>query len=125
MALSEIIVTQNSHGKVAITKERLGRIKKNARKYIAYWREYPDMLVDFYLTGWDETIKPTFQLMFYQRVFLRVGMRYKYVYAVYPRAYSKSFLSVLIQVLRCILYPGAQLFTTAGGKILNYFNKKN
>lgn len=31
-------------------------------------------------------------------------------------AYSKSFLSALIQMIRAILYPGAQLFTTAGGK---------
>jgi hypothetical protein len=43
-------------------------------------------------------------------------MRYKYVYAVYPRAYSKSFLSVLILMIRCILFPGADLFSTAGGK---------
>jgi hypothetical protein len=43
-------------------------------------------------------------------------MRYKYVYAVFPRAYSKSFLSVLILMIRCILYPGAKLFSTAGGK---------
>ena len=51
-----------------------------------------------------------------EKCFLRVSMRYKYVYAVYPRAYSKSFLSVLILMIRCILYPGAHLFSTAGGK---------
>lgn len=43
-------------------------------------------------------------------------MRYKYVYAVYPRAYSKSFLAVMILMLRAILYPRAHLFATAGGK---------
>jgi len=43
-------------------------------------------------------------------------MRFKYVYAVYPRAYSKSFLSVMIQMIRCILYPGAHIFSAAGGK---------
>ena len=31
-------------------------------------------------------------------------------------AYSKSFLSVLILLIRGILYPKAQLFSTAGGK---------
>lgn len=69
-------------------------------------------------TGGDpeKASKLTFKLFFYQRCFLRIGMRYKYVYAVYPRAYSKSFLSALIQMIRAILYPGAQLFTTAGGK---------
>jgi hypothetical protein len=43
-------------------------------------------------------------------------MRYKYVYAVFPRAYSKSFLSVMVLLIRAILYPGAKLFSTAGGK---------
>lgn len=31
-------------------------------------------------------------------------------------AYAKSFLSVLIQMIRCILYPRAKLFVTSGGK---------
>jgi hypothetical protein len=57
-----------------------------------------------------------FTFYFYQRVFLRVVMRYQYVYAVFPRAYSKSFLSVLAFMVRCILYPGAHLFVTSGGK---------
>jgi hypothetical protein len=43
-------------------------------------------------------------------------MRYKYVYMVFPRAYSKSFLSVLVLMCRCILYPRAKLFVTSGGK---------
>ena len=43
-------------------------------------------------------------------------MRYKYVYMVFPRAYSKSFLSVLTLMCRCILYPRSKLFVTSGGK---------
>mgnify|MGYP000594452118 FL=1 len=43
-------------------------------------------------------------------------MRYQYVYAVFPRAYSKSFLSVMALIVRCILYPGVHLFVTSGGK---------
>lgn len=43
-------------------------------------------------------------------------MRYQYVYMVFPRAYSKSFLSMMVLMIRCILYPGAHLFVTAGGK---------
>ena len=31
-------------------------------------------------------------------------------------AYSKSFLSVLVLMIRCVLYPGAKLFVTSGGK---------
>jgi len=43
-------------------------------------------------------------------------MRHRHAYAVFPRAYSKSFLSVLALMLRCILYPGSHLFVTSGGK---------
>ena len=43
-------------------------------------------------------------------------MRYKYVYATFPRAYSKSFLSTLSLMLKCILYPRSKLFVTSGGK---------
>lgn len=35
---------------------------------------------------------------------------------VFPRAYSKSFLSVLALMIRCILYPRAKLFVASGGK---------
>ena len=43
-------------------------------------------------------------------------MRHRYVYATFPRAYSKSFLSMMVLMLRCILYPGSELFVTTGGK---------
>lgn len=43
-------------------------------------------------------------------------MRYKYAYFVFPRAYSKSFLSIMVLMCRCILYPGCKLFITSGGK---------
>ena len=60
----------------------------------------------------------TFNFYFYQRIFLRVVMRHRYVYATFPRAYSKSFLSVMALMLRCILYPGSHLFVTTGGKFI-------
>ena len=77
----------------------------------AFFREYPDLLVD-YMKGPDST----FQFYFYQRVFIRIVMRHRYVYATFPRAYSKSFLSMMVLMLRCILYPNAHLFVTTGGK---------
>jgi len=58
----------------------------------------------------------TFHFYYYQRIFLRIVMRHRYVYATFPRAYSKSFLSMMVLMLRCILYPGAELFVTTGGK---------
>ena len=43
-------------------------------------------------------------------------MRHRYVYAVFVRAWSKSFMSVMALMLKAILYPGAKLFSVAGGK---------
>ena len=43
-------------------------------------------------------------------------MRHKIVYATFVRAWSKSFMSVMGLMLKCILYPGAKVFTVAGGK---------
>ena len=74
------------------------------------------MFIDFMQTGGNPEVKKMLELRFYQRVFLRVAARFKYVYAVYPRGYSKSFLAVLTMMIRAILYPGAKLFTVAGGK---------
>ena len=104
--------------KIGISEERIEAIKPILRQYISFWREYPDLFIDFMQTGGhpDKEKELTFHLFFYQRVFLRIAMRYKYVYAVYPRAYSKSFLTVLIMMIRCILFPGVHLFSSAGGK---------
>ena len=35
---------------------------------------------------------------------------------VSTRAYSKSFLAVLLNMIKCILYPGIKVFITSGGK---------
>ena len=43
-------------------------------------------------------------------------MRHRYMYATFPRAYSKSFLSVLILMIRCVLFPNGHLFVTTGVK---------
>lgn len=117
MALQDLLNLSNNQKKIGISEERIEAIKPALRGYIAFWREYPDLFVDFMQTGGDPEKKEklTFKLFFYQRVFLRISARYKYVYATYPRAYSKSFLSVLILMIRCILYPGAHLFSAAGG----------
>ena len=116
MALQDLIAITQKHDKIGISEERIEAIKPVLRKYIAYWREYPDMFVDFLQTGGDPDRPKQLKFYFYQRVFLRIACRYKDVYAVFPRGYSKSFLAVLSLMIRCILYPGAKLFTAAGGK---------
>ena len=109
--LMELSVAKNTK-KMGLSEERIRAAIPVIREYIAYWREYPDMFVEF-LCG---TNPENFHLYFYQRVFLRAVMRHRYAYATFPRAYSKSFLSVLVLMLRCVLYPGAHLFVTTGGK---------
>ena len=117
MALQDLLKVSSNKKKVGISEERIEAIKPVLRDYIAYWREYPDMFIDFLQTGMDGQVPENgLRFFFYQRVFLRAAMRYRYVYMVFPRAYSKSFLSVLVLMCRCILYPRSKLFVTSGGK---------
>ena len=111
MALQDLLNLSTNRKKIGLSEERIRAIIPAARQYISFWREYPDLFVDF-MKGPDST----FNLFFYQRVFMRAAMRHKYVYAVFPRAYSKSFLAVMILMIRCILYPRCKLFVTSGGK---------
>lgn len=110
MALQDLLNLSNQHKKIGLSEERVKAMIPEARKYIAFWRDYPDIFIDFMAQG------TTFELYYYQRVFLRGVIRHKYFYGVFPRAYSKSFLSMMILIIRCILYPGAKLFVTSGGK---------
>lgn len=113
MALQDLLDLSDSRKKIGLSEERVRAVIDVGRQYIAYWREYPDMFVDYLL----EMGNPQdFKFFFYQRVFLRIAMRHQYVYAVFPRAYSKSFLSIMTLMIRCILYPKCKLFVTSGGK---------
>ena len=114
MGLAELMAVSldKSRKKVGLSEERIKTQLPYIRQYISFWREYPDIFVEFLCGSNPEN----FHLFFYQRVFLRAVMRHRYAYATFPRAYSKSFLSVLILMLRCVLYPNAHLFVTTGGK---------
>ena len=112
MSLQTLLEINQQHDKKqGLSEERINNQLENIRKQIAFFRWYPDLLIDF-MKGPNST----FKFYSYQRIFLRNVMRHRYVYAVFPRAYSKSFLSVLALMLRCILYPGSHLFVTTGGK---------
>ena len=116
MALADLMkLTSIETKKKGISEERLKAQIPVFKQYIAYWREYPDMFVEF-LCGGPDAPPDTLHLYFYQRVFLRAVMRHRYTYATFPRAYSKSFLSVLVLLLRCVLFPNSHLFVTTGGK---------
>ena len=117
MALKDLLQLSEDRKKIGLSEERIEAVKPILRKYIAFWREYPDLFVDFMVRGFRTEVREgEFQFYYYQRVFIRSVMRYQYVYAVFPRAYSKSFLSVMALMIRCILYPGIKLFVTSGGK---------
>lgn len=94
-----------------ITRERLNEIEPELRKQFGFWKGYPDLFLDAILPK-----ESNFCFYFYQRVFLRIAMRYKLIYATFTRAFSKSFLSIIIEYLKCIFYPGAKQFITTGGK---------
>ncbi len=102
---------EKSSQKIGLSEERVRDILPEFTKYASFWREYPDLFIDTMLPPDSK-----FNLFFYQRMFLRAVIRHKYCYATFPRAFSKSFLAVLILVLRCILYPGAKLFIVSGTK---------
>ncbi len=114
MALKDLLKLSESKRlgkKQGMSQERLDAQIDNLRKKIAFYRQYPDLFIDD-IKGPD----CTFKFYFYQRVFLRIVMRHRYVYATFPRAYSKSFLSMMALMIRCILYPNSHLFVTTGGK---------
>ena len=72
---------------------------------------YPDIYLDL--------IKPqdsSFTLFFYQRITLRALMRFKDVYGTAPRAFSKSFITILAMILQCIFMPGTKRFICAPNK---------
>lgn len=114
MALADLMELSKAKStkKIGISQERIDAQMPIIRQYVAFWREYPDIFVEFLCGSNPEH----FHLFFYQRVFLRAVMRHRYAYATFPRAYSKSFLSMLVLMLRCVLYPGSHLFVTTGGK---------
>ena len=114
MSLATLLGDSNySVQKQGMSEERVRAQLDNLRKFFSFFREYPDLFIDF-IKGKD----CNFKFYTYQRVFLRQVMRYRYVYATYPRAFSKSFLSIMALMLKAILYPGCELFITTGGKFI-------
>ena len=81
------------------------------RQYASFFTAYPDLFLDL--------IKPeasSFALFFYQRIVLRAIMRFKEVYVVACRAFSKSFLVILAMILQCVFIPGTKRFICAPNK---------
>ena len=114
MSLNDLlkIAEEKEEKNIVITEELIKKNFTELRQLIAFFREYPDLFIDF-IKGPN----CNFKFLMYQRQFLRAAMRHRQVYATYPRAYSKSFLSMMILFIRAVLYPGCQLFITTGGEL--------
>lgn len=89
---------------VVLTEAYLEAHQEDLERIMGIFTAYPDLYLD--------TIKPAdsnFTLFFYQRITLRAVMRYKEVYVTAPRAFSKSFITILGLMLQCIFMPGERL----------------
>ena len=73
MALQDLLDLSHQRKKVGLSEERVRAVIPIGRQYISFWREYPDLFVDYLL----EMGNPQdFHFFFYQRVFLRIAMRH-------------------------------------------------
>lgn len=96
---------------VVLTEEYLLKHEELFKQYANFFSAYPDIFIDL--------ITPTesnFSLFFFQRIFLRACMRYRYHYCTACRAFSKTFISILALYLECMFRPGVKLFICAPGK---------
>lgn len=107
----DVILERNDEEKVVITPDYINEHQKEMEDMVTLFTLYPDYLIDV-ITPHDSY----FKLFFYQRVFLRVCMRYQIVSGTFPRAYSKSFLDFIANIIRSIMLPGSKGFTCANTK---------
>lgn len=102
---------RNDMAQIVITPQYVEDNREKMENMVRIFTLYPDYLID--------VITPTdsyFKLYFYQRLFLRVCMRYREVSGTFPRAYSKSFLDFLAMNIRGIMQPRSKGFTCADTK---------
>lgn len=99
------------HKGATLSRKRINKHLALYEIYFTFFTAYPDLYLDL--------IKPQnsgFHFYFYQRIFLRACLRYRLVYTTAPRAFSKSFISILAIYLICMFRPGIKMFICAPGK---------
>lgn len=69
MALTDLLNLSNKNKKIGLSEERVRAIIPVARQYIAFWREYPDLFVDFLQTGGDPDRKKELNFFFIKEYF--------------------------------------------------------
>ena len=88
MSLQNLLALSSNRSnfhKVGLSEERLSAQLEPLRKLIAFYREYPDYFIDD-IKGPD----CTFKFYTYQRIYLRVVSRHRYVYCTFPRKYCAT-----------------------------------
>lgn len=96
---------------VILTTDKMEKNEELYEKYCNLFLAYPDLFIDM-ITPKNNN----FRLFFYQRMFLRATLRYRYHFATFTRAFSKSFMSILGLFLRCMFLPGSKVFLCADVK---------
>lgn len=96
---------------VIVNEEFLRKNFDNLANIMSIFSAYPDIFLDLITPEGSN-----FNLFFYQRITLRAIMRFKDVYITAPRAFSKSFITILGMILQCIFMPGTKRFICAPGK---------
>ena len=96
---------------VVLTEEYLLKHEELFKQYANFFSAYPDIFIDLITPA-----ESNFSLFFFQRIFLRACMRYRYHYCTACRAFSKTFISILALYLECMFRPGVKLFICAPGK---------
>ena len=96
---------------VALNEDYLIKNQQQIGEMMSIFSAYPDVFLDLITPE-----NSNFQLFFYQRIVLRAVMRYKDIYITAPRAFSKSFITILGLMLQCIFMPGTKRFICAPGK---------
>lgn len=100
---------------VNLTQERIENHRQLYEKVWQLFSAYPDLYIDL-ITPSDSEMT----LFFYQRIFLRALMRFKQIAIIAPRAFSKTFISVLGIILQCIFIPKTKRFICAPKKERNF-----
>lgn len=54
MALNDLLFLTQKRKKIGLSEERIDAILPTVRKYVAFWREYPDIFIDFLVRGTRE-----------------------------------------------------------------------
>ena len=96
---------------VVLSRERIENNRVLYETCCRFFSAYPDLYIDL-ITPSDSEMT----LFFYQRIFLRALMRFKQIAIIAPRAFSKTFISVLGIILQCIFIPKSKRFICAPKK---------